>query len=159
VSRVQKNSRVDVDVDAGLRDVWEVVSDVTRVAEWSHECRSAEWISAPGRAVLGARFRGHNRAGWLRWSRTCEVVAVDEPHEIVWRTVPTLLFPDSTEWRIRLAPEGSGTRITQSFRVLRAPRLLDLLYAWLIPAHTDRDAGLADDLVRIGAVAARGVPT
>ena len=155
--QVQKNSRVSVEVEAPVQDVWPVVSDVTRVGEWSHECRSAVWTSGAG-PVLGARFRGRNRAGRWRWSRTCEIVAVDEPHEIAWRTVPTWLFPDSTEWRIALAPSGRGTRISQTFTVLRAPWLLDRLYARLIPSHQDRDGRLAADLARIGAVAQRGAP-
>jgi uncharacterized protein YndB with AHSA1/START domain len=158
MSRVQKNSRVAVDVDAPVPDVWAVVSDVTRVGEWSHECRSAEWTTGAGSPVPGARFRGRNRARWLRWSRTCEIVAVDEPHAIVWRTVPSWLYPDSTEWSIRLAPSDRGTTVTQTFRVLRAPWLLDRLYARLIPSHQDRDARLAADLARLGAAARRGVP-
>ena len=158
VSEVQKSGRVQVLVDADVRDVWRVVSDVTRVGEWSHECRSAEWRSPTAGPAPGVRFRGRNRAGWARWSRTCEIVAVDEPREIVWRTVPTRLYPDSTEWRIELEPAGAGTRITQTFRVLRAPWLLDRLYAGLIPSHRDRDLRLAGDLARLGAVAGRGVP-
>jgi uncharacterized protein YndB with AHSA1/START domain len=157
VSRVQKTACVEVDVDAPVPDVWAVVADVTRVGEWSHECRSAEWTSGAG-PDLGARFRGSNRARGLSWNRTCEIVAVDEPHELVWRTVPTWLFPDSTEWRIELQPSERGTRITQTFRVLHAPWLLDRLYARLIPAHRDRDARLEADLVRLGAVARRGAP-
>jgi uncharacterized protein YndB with AHSA1/START domain len=151
--QVQKQSRVEVVVDAAPAEVWPVVSDVTRVGEWSHECRSAEWAGGDGRPVPGARFRGRNRAGWLRWGRTCEIVAVEEPRALIWRTVPTWLYPDSTEWCIELGPSGPGTRITQSFRVLRAPWLLDRLYARLIPSHQDRDARLEADLVRLGAAA------
>lgn len=156
MSQVQKSARIEVDVEAPVQDVWSVVSDVTRVGEWSHECRSAEWTSGAGGPAPGARFRGRNRAGWWRWSRTCVIVTVDEPREIVWRTVPTRLFPDSTEWRIALQQSGRGTRIRQTFTVLRAPWLLDRLYARLIPTHQDRDARLAADLARIGAVAQRG---
>ncbi len=159
MSQVQKNSRVEVVVDAPVEDVWRVVADVTRTGEWSHECRSVAWVPGTGTAVPGARFRGSNRAGWARWTRTCEIIAVDPPHEIVWRTVPTLMFPDSTEWRIRLEPSGPATSIAQSFRVVRAPWLIDRLYARLIPSHQDRDARLAEDLARIGPVARRTVAT
>jgi uncharacterized protein YndB with AHSA1/START domain len=159
MSQVQKNSRVEVIVDAPVEDVWRVVADVTRTGEWSHECRTVSWVPGAGSSAPGARFRGRNRAGWARWTRTCEIVAVDAPRELVWRTVPSVLFPDSTEWRIRLEPTGRGTAITQSFRVLRAPWLLDRLYARLIPSHQDRDARLAEDLGRIGAVARQGART
>ena len=159
MKRVQKSSCVTVVVDAPVQDVWRVVSDVRRTGEWSHECRSVQLLAGADAPVPGMRFRGRNGARWLRWTRTCEILAVDEPHELVWRTVPSWRYPDSTEWRIRLAPEGPRTRITQSFRVVRSPRVLDPIYAGLIPAHQDRDARLADDLARIGAVAAgRSLP-
>jgi uncharacterized protein YndB with AHSA1/START domain len=159
VSHVQKCSRVQVQLEATVQQVWEVISDVTRIGEWSHECCSARWLGDAAGPVPGARFRGRNRAGLARWARTCEIVGVDPPRELVWRTVPTLLFPDSTEWRIELEPREGGTQITQSFTVLRAPWLLDRLYAALIPAHQDRDARLADDLVRVGEAARTGGPT
>lgn len=159
MNQVQKSSRVEVEVDATLEQVWEVISDVTRISEWSHECHSARWLDhAPG-PVPGARFRGGNQAGWARWSRTSEIITVDPPCELGWRTVPTRLFPDSTEWRIRLEPRESRTLITQTFTVLRAPWLLDRLYAALIPAHRDRDARLAEDLARIGTAAHRDTRT
>lgn len=154
MNQVQKTSHVDVLVDAAVDEVWDVVSDVTRIGEWSHECRGASWLRDADSPTPGARFRGRNRVGWARWSRTCEVVTADPPHTFIWRTVPTVLFPDSTEWRIELEPCEGRTRITQSFTVLRGPWVLDRLYALLIPAHQDRDARLAEDLARIG-VAAR----
>ena len=153
--RVQKSSTVTVVVDAAVADVWRVISDVRRTGEWSHECRAGEWLGGADAAAAGVRFRGRNRSRWVRWTRTCEIVAVDAPSELVWCTVPTRLYPDSTEWRIRLAPEGRGTRITQSFRLVRMPGLLDPVYALVNPDHRDRDARLADDLARIGTVAAR----
>lgn len=156
MSQVQKHSRVEVVVDATLPQVWGVVSDVTRIGEWSHECHEAHWLGEAQGPAPGARFRGRNRAGWARWSRISEITTLDPPHEIGWRTVPTLLFPDSTQWSIRLEPCGSGTLVTQSFAVLRAPWLLDRVYAWLIPAHQDRDARLAEDLARVGSAARRG---
>lgn len=160
MSQVQKQSRVEVVVDATLPQVWEVISDVTRVGEWSHECHTARWLGDAAGPSPGARFRGRNRAGWVRWGRTCEIVTLDPPHQIVWRTVPTLLFPDSTQWRIQLEPTSDGrTVVTQSFTVLRAPWLLDRLYAQLIPNHRDRDARLAEDLARVGAAARRGART
>lgn len=159
MSQVQKSSRVQVEVDASVQQVWDVISDVTRVGEWSHECRSARWLDQDRRVIPGARFRGRNRAGWALWSRISEIITVDAPHEFVWRTVPTRLFPDSTQWRIRLEPREGRTLITQSFTVLHAPWLLDRIYSRLIPAHQDRDARLAEDLARIGVAARRGVRT
>ncbi|MEZ5116527.1 MAG: SRPBCC family protein [Candidatus Nanopelagicales bacterium] len=158
MSEVQKASRVEVLVDATVQQVWDVVSDVTRVGEWSHECRGARWLGATHAALPGAQFRGRNRAGWAIWSRQCEIVAVDPPRELAWRTVPSRLLPDSTLWRIELEAHGTQTRITQSFQVLLAPWLLDRFFAAVIPPHRDRDLRLAEDLLRIGDVARGATP-
>ena len=150
--RVQMQNGVAVTVDADVGEVWDVVRDVTRVGEWSHECVGAEWVGEPAAAVPGARFRGRNRAGALRWGRVCEILSA-EPYELTWRTVPTRLYPDSSEWRITLDKVETGTTISQHFRVLRAPKVLSVLYALVIPAHRDRTAALIDDLRRLGDVA------
>lgn len=152
--RVQLENAVAVTVDADIDAIWEVVGDVTRVGEWSGECVGAEWLGGATSAVPGARFRGRNRAGLFRWGRVCEVVSAD-PYELVWRTVPTTLYPDSSEWRLALEPVEGGTRISQRFRVLRAPKVLAVVYALLVPGHRDRTAALLDDLRRLGGIATR----
>jgi hypothetical protein len=150
--RVQMENDVTVTVDANVDEVWELVRDVTRVGEWSHECTGATWLGQATSAVPGARFRGHNRAGVFRWGRVCEIVSA-EPYELVWRTVPTPLYPDSSEWRIALVEADGGTTISQHFHVVRAPKVLAVLYALIIPAHRDRTTALIDDLKRLGAAA------
>ncbi len=152
--RVQTENSVAVTVDAGIDEVWDVVRDVQRVGEWSHECVGADWLGDSTSATPGARFRGRNRAGALRWGRVCEIVSA-APYELTWRTVPTALYPDSSEWRIALERVDAGTTICQSFRVLRAPKVLSVLYALLIPTHRDRTTALIGDLKRIGDVARR----
>ena len=151
--RVQKQGHVAVDVAAPPDAVWAVARDITRVGEWSHECRTAEWVGGATCAVPGARFRGRNRNGIFRWGRLCEIVDV-QPGELVWRTVPTRLYPDSSEWRITVRGTATGTSIEQTFRVLKAPKLLDSIYATIVPSHRDRSQALTADLRRLGAVAA-----
>jgi hypothetical protein len=147
--RVQSKNDVAVTVDADIDEVWELVRDVTRVGEWSHECVGAAWLGQASSAVPGARFRGRNRAGIFRWGRVCEIVSA-EPYALVWRTVPTPLYPDSSEWRIVLAKVDGATRISQHFRVVRAPKVLSVLYALIIPSHRDRTTALTHDLERLG---------
>jgi hypothetical protein len=153
--RVQKQGRAEIIVPAARVAIWDIVSDVTRVGEWSHECVGAEWLGDATAAVPGARFRGRNRSGVFRWGRVCEILRA-EPWQLTWRTIPTRLYPDSSEWTIRLHEVEGGTRIEQTFRVVKAPRLLDVLYATAVPNHRDRTRALTDDLRRLGAVAATG---
>ena len=150
--RVQMENSVDVTVDADIDEVWDVVRDVTRVGVWSHECVGAAWLSDSASAIPGARFRGRNRSGLFRWGRVCEIVSA-MPYELTWRTIPSTLYPDSSEWRIALHDGDAGTTISQRFRVIRAPRLLSVLYALLLPNHRDRTNALIADLERLGEVA------
>ena len=56
--RVPHSCRVEAEVAAPVEAVWQVVSDVTRTGEWSHECLGVEWLDGATRAAVGARFRG-----------------------------------------------------------------------------------------------------
>lgn len=150
---IARSGGADLVVDVPIDEVWRVVSDVTRTGEWSGECREVAWRDGTTSPVLGARFRGRNRSGLLRWSRTCELTAVDPTREIAWRTVPTALFPDSTDWRIELLPAGSGTEVRLSYRVTVLSGWFERVVSVLNPGHTDRAAALAEDLRRLGEVA------
>jgi hemerythrin-like domain-containing protein len=151
--RVQKQSLVVVTVPARPQDVMDLVADITRVGEWSHECRTGRWLGGADHAAPGARFQGRNRAGPIRWGRVCEISTV-EPRCLVWRTVPTLLYPDSVEWAIRVRGTDEGTRIEQTYQVLKLPPLMDRIYATVVPSHRDRTDALVQDLLRLGRLAA-----
>jgi hypothetical protein len=138
-----------VTVAAPPEAVWNVVSDVTRVGEWSGECRSNEWVGEPARAVPSARFRGGNRRTWMRWSRLSEIDVAKPDKELVWHTVFSPVYRDSTEWRIGLNPVSGGTEVTLGFRVLRLSRWMEPLIGLAQPAHRDRTGDLEDDLARL----------
>ncbi|MFZ1491385.1 MAG: hemerythrin domain-containing protein [Ilumatobacteraceae bacterium] len=148
---LQNDGSTSVVVDADLDAVWDIIRDPTRVGEWSHECVAAEWVGDTTEARPGAIFRGRNRQGMFRWGRLCEIVSID-PGELVWRTVPTRLYPDSTEWALRAVRVAAGTRIEQSFHVVKGT-WLEAVYARLLPAHRERTAALTRDLERIGTLA------
>ncbi|MFF7678373.1 SRPBCC family protein [Actinacidiphila glaucinigra] len=152
---VARTCRTEVVVDAPAEAVWRVVADVTRTSEWSHECHRAGWLAGAASAAPGARFRGYNRSGRLRWSRVCEIVEFEPPHRITWRTVATPLFPDSTDWTIALERSGTRTRVVQTYRMRSTPAWFRWLVGRLVPAHLDRSDDLTGDLRRLGAIAAR----
>ena len=148
-----RNGRCETTTTASPDDVWAIVGDPTRVGEWSHECGGAEWIDGATTARPGARFRGRNKVGRSKWARVCEVVTVDAPHELAWRTVSTRLYPDSTLWTISIEPTADGSRVEQRFEVLKINPIAERLFYLLIPPHRDRSAALREDLERLVAVA------
>lgn len=116
---------VDLHIEAPAGALYARIADVLSTGERSDECRRVEWArGGPRAAVVGARFRGHNRRGLARWARTCEIVAADPGRAFAFRTVPERFDPsrrDSCLWSYRLEPEGTGTRITHAYRFLRLP--------------------------------------
>lgn len=149
------SNRVECVAAASPEAIWAVVSDVTRVGEWSHECQGADWVDGATSARPGARFRGKNRIGIRAWSRSNEVLTADAPRVLSWRTVPAPFFPDSTVWTITLEPTGAGTRIVQEYEVVKLGPIMSRLYYLTTPKHRDRTAALAEDLRHLGEVAAR----
>jgi uncharacterized protein YndB with AHSA1/START domain len=151
--QLPQHVEVSVDVDADPNKVWSVISDPTRVGEWSLEACGAEWISPGDVPFVGARFVGSNDAGRMKtWRRHCEILSCDAPRELSWRTVPKGFYRDSTTWRISLEPTAEGTRIHQSYDLTAPDWLLRLIWH-VMPTHRDRTAELEADLRRLGEVA------
>jgi hypothetical protein len=93
--------------------VYGVVSDVTRMGEWSPETVACEWIEGATGPSVGARFKGTNKRGIARWSTKPKVVAAEPGREFAFQV------DDDTRWTYRFEPDGSGTKLTESFEMLR----------------------------------------
>ena len=108
--------------------VWDLVSDVTRIGEFSPETFEARWIRGATGPEEGAQFKGHvrrNGVGPTYW--TLCTVTVCEPE----RVFEFAVGPDAmavNNWGYRLEPDGDGTRVTEYFRL--EPSLPVRLY-WL----------------------------
>lgn len=151
--RIPPVGEAEVVVEATPDQVYAVLTDVARVAEWSHECQGAEWLDGASTAAVGARFRGTNKVDRFGWSRVCTITGLEPGRSFAYRTnggVP----PDSTAWSFELRADGDGCRIVQRYEVLKFPRVMELATILLVPAHRDRRPALREDLVRLGRVAA-----
>ncbi|MFI6166449.1 SRPBCC family protein [Nocardia sp. NPDC051052] len=85
--------------------VYELITDVTRMNEWSPESAGAQWLSGEPGAV-GSTFRGDNRRPWIRWSTICTVTAAD-PGERFAFAVRASGRPVATwEYEIKAQPDG-----------------------------------------------------
>jgi len=139
-----------IDIAAPPEVVYDLVADITRTGEWSPECRSCEWLDEPGQ--VGSRFKGHNRQGPARWTTTARVSAADRPRTFGFAT----LFKDgdATRWTYELAPDGDGTRLTESFESVDAPALIKLAERWFIRNRQQQlESGIDQTLAKIKAIA------
>ncbi len=152
-SKVHRNGQVDVEVPATPEQVWAVLTDVTRIGEWSHECRTAQWLGGVDRPAVGARFRGSNKVRLSRWSKKCTITDLQPPRRFVYETSVDMMG-GPTEWTFTLEPTETGCRVTQSFKIDNMPRAAEWLIAKMIPEHLERSQALRADLERLGALAA-----
>jgi uncharacterized protein YndB with AHSA1/START domain len=114
------NGSVTTEIAASPESVWELITDISRMGEWSPETESATWAAGGSGPVVGASFVGHNRRGWLRWKGRCEVVAADPNREFAF----VRKGPDGgTTWRYLLEAGDSCTKVTESFSQAKLPPL------------------------------------
>ena len=69
--------RESLPVAAPADAVFDLVSDLTRMGEWSPECERVTWRGGATSTAKGARFLGYNRSGALRWMTQGEVVTAE----------------------------------------------------------------------------------
>ena len=108
---------VSLHIDAPPEKVWALVSDVTRIGEFSPETFEARWTRGSTGPEVGASFKGHvkrNGVGPTYWS-PCQVTAC-VPNEVFEFAVGT---DDMTlnNWGYRLEPDNAGTTVTEYFRI------------------------------------------
>lgn len=116
-SRADAQDAPDVTVEeviaAPAEVLYNLVSDVTRMGEWSPETTSCRWVGGASGPRTGARFRGRNRKGWRRWTTSCTVVAAEVGSRFSF-DVDLAGLPIS-RWTYEFLPEGRGTRVRESW--------------------------------------------
>ena len=91
-----------------------MVSDVTRMGEWSPVCRACWWDDGEGPHV-GAWFTGRNQNAERTWETRSQVVAADPGREFAWE-----VNDGWVRWGYTFEPEHGGTRLTESWELLPA---------------------------------------
>ena len=102
-------------VDASPERVWHVVSRADRAAEWLTFADRVEVTSGAG---CGERRTQYGTWGERRSEVDVEVIEFRRPKVLAWRHVaerldgrPAPRFAASTEFRVELTPDGTGTRV------------------------------------------------
>ena len=108
---------VTLHMDAPPDKVWGLVSDITRMGDYSPEVVEAEWLGGATGPAVGARYRGHVRRNenWplLYWT-TCEVTEC-VPGEVFEFAVVMRDRPVNV-WRYEFrGTDDGGTDVTESF--------------------------------------------
>lgn len=106
-----KHAEVSRTIAASPQRVYELVSDLPRMGEWSPENTGGDWIKGSTGPAVGAKFKGRNRKGSARWSTLCTVVVADPGKEFAF-DVSVKGLPVA-RWGFRLAETAGGTEVTE----------------------------------------------
>lgn len=166
--------RAGIAVSATANEVYAVVSDLTRSAEWSPECMGGEWTSGePG--SVGAIFRGENHrrtdvVGWAplvrgTWYTEAEVVAAEPGRTFRWAMRTHAGENQDSVWGFDVEPAAEGCVLVHHFRMGRATQGIHKIVADLdetgrkrfVDEWTDKlEQDLAQTLKRIKDVIEQG---
>lgn len=143
---------VRLHIEAPPERVWALVSDVTRIGEFSPETVAGRWTGGSTGPEVGATFAGkvvRNGVGPTYWA-ACRVTRC-EPERLFEFTAGTKTIP-VISWGYRLQPQGEGTEVTEYYR-LRPTLPMRLYWALLGRARGRTNArGMRTTLERMKAV-------
>ena len=136
-----------IEIHAEPMAIYELISDIMRMGEWSPECYRCEWLHGATTAVEGALFRGHNRLGNVRWHTDAIVTVADPGREFSFTTLHES-GREETLWRYELRPVGAGTEVIESYHFLWCP-IANRIAELPIPRDKQLRRGIQETLNRI----------
>jgi len=104
-----------VDIAASPEAVYALVSDITRMGEWSPEASGGQWLDG-GTGKVGDLFEGHNRTPEREWTRECEVAKADEGQDFTF--VVGGVAANCTWWSYEMSPTETGTTLTERWWIV-----------------------------------------
>jgi uncharacterized protein YndB with AHSA1/START domain len=152
MSGADRELRAEATIAAPPDRVWELLTDLSRMSDWSPELLRMVPLR-PGGLRVGQWYLGVNRRKAVVWP-TRSVVAVLEPgRSLAWDTRSS-----GARWVWELAPDGDGTRVVHRRPVPRRLTLLSRAFAPLALGGSDEhadelEAGMAQTVARLKAAA------
>ncbi len=99
------------DIAAPANVVWQMISDVSRMGEWSPETTACKWLGGADGAAVGAKFKGHNENGRRQWDTTCVVTDCESGRVFAFETKAMGL--KVARWEYHFEPNDGGCRVTE----------------------------------------------
>ena len=99
---------IEIEADAGV--LYDMISDVSRMGEWSPEAVGGHWVDG-GSGAVGDWFVGENETPDRAWQRDCQVAAADRGRDFTF--VVGGVEDNCTWWSYEFEPVANGTRVTE----------------------------------------------
>jgi Polyketide cyclase / dehydrase and lipid transport len=105
-------------INASPSALYDMLADVTRMGEWSSACTGATWDDGAGPTARESTwFTGHNLDGDRAYDTHCQITAAERPLTVAWMANGRV--DGYTEWRYRFEEVDSGTKVTESWTLIR----------------------------------------
>jgi len=145
-------------IEASPETIYAFVSDVTRTPEYSPEVVKCTWIDGANGPAVGARFKAINHAGrGPDWPNKPVITVVDPGRTFAFER--SEVGGGTIEWRYTFEPEGTGTRVTESYTVVKPVNMLGWFIINTLGGLKDRQGdlhrGMTESLERIGEIIER----
>jgi uncharacterized protein YndB with AHSA1/START domain len=150
---VAEQVSVSREIAAPAEQVWAMVSDVTRMGEWSPENVGGTWLGGATGPNPGAKFRGTNRSGKKKWNTVCAVVDADPGRRFSFRVTAAGL--KIAEWSYAFEPTAAGCQVTETWvdQRGRIAKTLGKPVSGVGDRASHNRAGMEQTLERLAAVA------
>jgi uncharacterized protein YndB with AHSA1/START domain len=140
-------------IDAPATQVWSMISDITRMGEWSPENTGGKWLKGASGPAVGAKFQGTNRNGKKKWSTTCKVVAAEPGQRFAFDVDVGPLAIATWSFDIQAVDAGCSITETWTDRRGRLARMLGGPASGVADRTTHNRAGMEQTLDRLAAAA------
>lgn len=107
----------EVWIRADADTVWDLVTALERMGEWSPENEGGVWLE--GGPTVGGRFEGLNSLRGRSWTTLATVTEADRPRRFGW--VVNDVDDPAASWSFDLIEEDGGTRVVQRVRLGPGP--------------------------------------
>lgn len=99
-------------VERSPESLYDMVSDVTRMGEWSPVCTACWWDDGAG-VEVGAWFTGRNETAELTWETRSQVTVAERGREFAFVVGGTWI-----RWGYTFSGVDGGTELTESWAFL-----------------------------------------
>ncbi|MGE2718053.1 SRPBCC family protein [Mycolicibacterium litorale] len=142
----------EIDIDAPVAKVWSLVSDLSRMPQWSPQCRVMKPL---GPLRPGTRTINLNRRNFFVWPTTCTVTEVVPEKKVAFR-----VNANHTVWSYELQPTATGTRLVETRNAENgvtavSNMTVNALFGGVPSFEEELVAGMNESLAKIKAAAER----
>jgi uncharacterized protein YndB with AHSA1/START domain len=116
---------VEREVAAPAEKVWAMVSDLTRMGEWSPENTGSKWLKGATGPAVGVRFKGKNQQGWRRWSTAGKVIECEPGRKFAFDVFAAGF--NVARWTYRIEPTEGGCKVEETWEDKRSMGVMNVI--------------------------------